>query len=74
MHRSNKKRLETDLDLKAQTKLTSKNIADLINLCISTSDFLYENKHFTTHDSEPIGLSLMVTFSQICMDHTINKT
>ena len=67
------KKIQADVGLKARTELTPKDETDLINLCISTSDFFYDNKHSTTHDSRLIGLILMVTIFQIWTNHTINE-
>ena len=36
-------------------------------------DFVYDQRHHTTQDSGPIGLSLMVTVSQLWTIHTMNK-
>ena len=35
------------------------------------NNFVYADRHHTTNDSGPIGLSLMVTVSQLWMDHTM---
>ena len=67
------KKLKRDMGLKKRKKLTPNDIKDLINLCISFLDFLYDNKHYITHGSGPIGLSLMVTIAQVWMDYTINE-
>ena len=64
--------LKNDNDLCKRTKLGPDDIIDLMNLCLSTSDFLYDNRHHTCEDSGPIGLSLMVRVSQIWMDHTMD--
>ena len=65
--------LEADKSLPSRTKLTPYDIADLIHLCLSTSDFNYDGRHHTTKDSGPIGLSLMVTVSQLWMTHTMTE-
>ena len=65
--------LETDDSLYQRTKLSPYDIADLITICLSSSDFIYNSRHHTTKDSGPIGLSLMVTISQIWMSYTMEK-
>ena len=65
--------LDADESLQTRTKLTSYDIIDLANICLSTSDFVYDNRHHTTENSGPIGLSLMVTVSVIWMDHTMKS-
>ena len=55
------------------TKLTPYDIVDLISICLSSSDFIYNERHHTTKDSGPIGLSLMVTVSQLWMTNTMEK-
>ena len=65
--------LANDPDLKSRTKLSPDEICDLISLCLSSSNFLYDDRHHTQKDSGPIGLSLMVTVSQIWMIYTIEK-
>ena len=63
--------LERDEKLSQRTNLTPYDIIDLINICLSSSDFVYDNRHHTTEDSGPIGLPLMVTVSQVWMSHTM---
>ena len=53
--------LEKDTELHRRTQLTPTDITDLIRICLSSSDFVYDGRHHTTNDSGPIGLSLMVT-------------
>ena len=65
--------LANDDSLKNRTLLTPSDIVDLMNLCLSTSDFLYDDTHHTAKDSGPIGLSLMVPIAQVWMDHTIKE-
>ena len=65
--------LEEDPDLTSRTKLTPMDITDLISLCLSTSNFIYDGRHHTQRDSGPIGLSLMVTISQIWMIYTLER-
>ena len=63
--------LEADNTLHTRTKLTPYDIIDLADICLSTSDFVYDERHHTTEQSGPIGLSLMVTVSVIWMDNTM---
>ena len=65
--------LENDPSLPQRTLLTPYDIVDLITICLSTSDFVYDGRHHTTKDSGPIGLSLMVTVSQLWMVHTMEE-
>ena len=60
-------------NLHTRTKLSPYDIVDLISICLSSSDFLYADRHHTTNDSGPIGLSLMVTLSQLWMVHTMDE-
>ena len=65
--------LEDDPSLPQRTQLSPYDIVDLIALCLSSSDFVYDGRHHTTKESGPIGLSLMVTVSQIWMVHTMDE-
>ena len=65
--------LSNDTTLANRTKLSSGEICDLISLCLSLSNFIYNERHHTQKDSGPIGLSLMVTVSQIWMLTTMQK-
>ena len=65
--------LTQDTELHRRTKLSPTDITDLIRICLSSSDFVYDDRHHTTEDSGPIGLSLMVTVSQIWMTHTMES-
>ena len=65
--------LDKDETLISRTKLTPKDIYDLCDLCLSSSNFIYDGRHHTTNDSGPIGLSLMVTVSQLWMTFTIDE-
>ena len=65
--------LTQDATLHQRTKLTPTDITDLIRICLSSSDFVYNDRHHTTKDSGPIGLSLMVLVSQIWMTHTMDS-
>ena len=66
-------KLEEDATLSKRMSLSPCDVIDLVGLCLSSSDFVYDNRHHTTEDSGPIGLSLMVTISQIWMSFTIEK-
>ena len=68
-----KEMLEKDETLAARTRLSPGEICDLISLCLSSSNFIYNDRHHTQKDSGPIGLSLMVTVSQIWMIDTMHK-
>ena len=63
----------SDPTLSQRTKLSPYDIIDLASLCLSSSNFVYHDRHHTTNDSGPIGLSLMVTVSQIWMGYTMDK-
>ena len=65
--------LENDRTLQMRTKLSPYDIIDLADICLSTSNFLYDERHHTTEQSGPIGLSLMVTISVIWMDFTMKS-
>ena len=56
-----KERLSADNTLKNRTSLSPDDISDLLHLCLQTTNFKFNNRHHTTNDSGPIGLSLMVT-------------
>ena len=68
-----RKLLKNDPTLKTRTNLDPDDICDLISLCLSTSNFIYNERHHTQKDSGPIGLSLMVKVSQIWMIHSMEK-
>ena len=65
--------LEEDPSLPQRTHLTPYDVIDLVDICLSSSNFVYDDRHHTTNDSGPIGLSLMVTVSQIWMVHTMEQ-
>ena len=65
--------LTQDTTLQQRTQLTPTDITDLIRICLSSSDFVYNDRHHTTKDSGPIGLSLMVLVAQIWMTHTMDS-
>ena len=66
-------KLTSDPTLKRRTNLLPNDISSLLKLCLETTDFTFNDRHHTTNDSGPIGLSLMVTISQIWMIHTIES-
>jgi hypothetical protein len=66
-------KLDTDADLLSRTKTDPTDICKLLDLCLSSSDFIFDGWRHTTKDSGPIGLSLMVCISQIWMMHTMEK-
>ena len=51
-------------DVRTSTKLTIEDIRKLLDLCLSTCYFLWENEFFTVEDAGPIGLSLMVVIAE----------
>ena len=61
--------LITDDSLSSRTPLSPTDLVDLIELCLSTLDFIYDDIHHTATDSGPIGLSLMVIVAEIWMDY-----
>ena len=65
--------LKNDTSLHLRTKLTPDEICDLISLCLSSSNFIFDSRHHTQQNSGPIGLSLMVSISQIWMNDTLEK-
>ena len=62
-----------DVNLKSRTNLNPDEICELISLCLSSSDFIFNGRHHTQNDSGPIGLSLMVCVSQIWMVYTMEQ-
>ena len=68
-----KQLLLNDPTLSSRTSLTPDDITNLIQLCLSTSNFVYDDVHHTATDSGPIGLSLMVVVAEIWMNHTIKE-
>jgi hypothetical protein len=66
-------KLVADDQLINRTKLTPDDIAELLHLCLSSSDFVFDSRHHTANDTGPIGLSLMVTVAQFWMIHTMTK-
>jgi hypothetical protein len=66
-----KGKLKTNLNIPKQNKLTPDEIGDLILICLESLDFIFADRHHSTNDSRPIGLSLMVTVSQVLMIHIL---
>ena len=53
--------LNNDIDdLRKQTKLTLTDVHKLIELCLSTNYFIFDNRVHILENSGPIGLALMV--------------
>ena len=51
-------------DLTTRTKFSLQHIRKLIQICLDTCYFLYENEIYVIDDAGPIGLSLMVVVSE----------
>ena len=66
-----KQKLQSDSTLRLRTDLNPTDISDLLTLCLESTNFIFNDRHNTTKDSGPIGLSLMVTVSQLWMIHTM---
>ena len=66
-------KLRNDSSLSQRTKLTPDDILQLLNLCLKTSQFIYNDTIYSAQDSGPIGLSLMVTVADIWMSHTLDE-
>ena len=60
-------------DLKTRTKLTLTNINKLMELCLSKSYFLYENKIRLSENAGPICVSLMVVLSESYLQYLKRK-
>ena len=54
---------DTD-DLRKRTKLTVTDIHELIELCLNTNYFIFDNRVCILENSGPIGLALMVVISK----------
>ena len=69
--------LATDSELKKRTKLTIADMRKLIDLCLSTCYFLWEDKIYKLQNSGPIGLALMVVVAEAFLQYhernAINK-
>ena len=66
-------RLQNDPSLSNRTLLTADDITELVRLCFSTSNFIYDGIHHTAEDSGPVGLILMTDIANIWMDHTLQE-
>ena len=55
------------------TKLILEMLSKDQTLPIHTSNFIYNDRRHTQNDSGPIGLSLLVTISQIWMVNTMER-
>ena len=66
-------KLKNDATLSQRTKLTPQDILHLLNLCLTTSQFIFNGTMYSAKDSGPIGLSLMVTVADIWMSHTLDQ-
>jgi hypothetical protein len=67
------KDLQEDATLPDRTKLNPDDIKNLLRLCLSSSQFVYDGQMHTANDSGPIGLSLMVTISAYWMSYTLKE-
>ena len=68
-----KAEMEKDTDFNKTTKLTVDDVIDLLDLCLSSTNFTFNGHHHTQQDSGPIGLSVMVTISKFWMFHTMDR-
>ena len=59
-------------DISTRTKLTLKDIRELIELCLCKCYFLWENEIYFIEDAGPIGLSLMVVVSEAYLQFNEN--
>ena len=62
-----------DPDSLPASRLDIGDIIGLLELCLSSTDFTFADRHHTTRDSGPIGLSVMVTLSQFWMGFTMTR-
>jgi hypothetical protein len=63
--------LQNDITLTSRIKLTPEDLRDQLQLCLSSSGFVYNDRNHTATGSGPIGLSLMVVIAEIWMCHTL---
>ena len=61
--------LARDNDLKSRTKLDINEIRQMINLCLATCYFIWENEIYEQENSGPIGLALMVVIAEAFLQH-----
>jgi hypothetical protein len=64
---------EKDSTLTDRTSLTPSDLHKLLELCLSSTNFVYDDHHHTTKDSGPIRLSLMVMIAQFLMTMTMDR-
>ena len=62
------------INVKTRTKLSLKDIHQLIELCVSECYFLYDNKMWNLENSGPIGLSIMVVLSECYLQKLEDKS
>ena len=56
-------------DLRKKGKLTLTDIHKLIELCLSTNYFIFDNRVHILENSGPIGLALMVVIPEAFLQH-----
>ena len=61
-------------DLRKRTKLTLTDIHKLIELCLSTHYFTFDNRVRILENSDPIGLALMVLISEAFLQRLEDRT
>ena len=61
-------------DLQKRTKLTLTDIHKLIELCLSTNYFIFDNRVRILENSCPIGLALMVVISEAFLQRLMLMT
>ena len=66
-------KVKNDDTLSQRTKLTPDDIETLLNLCLTTSQFVFDGTTYSANDSGPIGLSLMTTVADFWMTHTLEQ-
>ena len=66
--------ISADFDeISKRTKLSKKDIRELIELCLSKCYFLWRNRIYLIKDAGPIGLSLMVVMAESYLQHLEEK-
>ena len=66
--------LNNDIDdLRKRTKLTLTDIQKLIELCLSSNYFIFDNRVRVLKNSGPIGLALMVVISEVFLQRLEDK-
>ena len=61
-------------DLRKRTKLTLTDIHKLIELCLGTHYFTFDNRVRILENSDPIGLALIVLISEVFLQHLKDRT